>query len=47
MERGDAWLRLAHRSLHDGVVHIVVFPLRCDCVLLCGNGGGWRRVLAR
>ncbi|PWU88108.1 putative retrotransposon hot spot (RHS) protein [Trypanosoma cruzi] len=46
MERGDAWLRLAHRSVHGGVVHIVVLTLRCDCGLLCGNGGGWRRVLS-
>ncbi|RNC36324.1 hypothetical protein TcCL_Unassigned00708 [Trypanosoma cruzi] len=39
---GDAWLRLAHCSLHDGVVHIVVLTLRCDCGLLRGNGGGGR-----
>ncbi|RNC36383.1 retrotransposon hot spot (RHS) protein [Trypanosoma cruzi] len=44
---GDAWPRLAHRSVHDGVVHIVVLTLRCDCGLLRGNGGGWTRVLAR
>ncbi|RNC35179.1 retrotransposon hot spot (RHS) protein, partial [Trypanosoma cruzi] len=47
MERGDAWPRLAQRSVHDFAVHIVVLPLRCDCGLLCGDGGGWRRVLAR
>ncbi|RNC36156.1 hypothetical protein TcCL_Unassigned00890 [Trypanosoma cruzi] len=44
---GDAWLRLAHRSVHDNVVHIVVLTLRCDCGLLRGNGGRWRRVLTR
>ncbi|RNC41374.1 hypothetical protein TcCL_NonESM09074 [Trypanosoma cruzi] len=47
MERGDAWLRLAHCSVHDGVVRIVVLTLRCGCGPLCCNGGGWRRVLTR
>ncbi|RNC35261.1 retrotransposon hot spot (RHS) protein [Trypanosoma cruzi] len=47
MERGDAWPRFAHRSLHGGVVRIVVLTLRCNCGFLRGNGGGWRRVLAR
>ncbi|RNC39087.1 hypothetical protein TcCL_NonESM11606 [Trypanosoma cruzi] len=44
---GDAWLRLVHCSVHDGVVQIVVLTLQCDCGILRGNGGGWRRVLAR
>ncbi|RNC41327.1 hypothetical protein TcCL_NonESM09131 [Trypanosoma cruzi] len=44
---GGAWPRLAHCSVHGGVVHIVVLTLRYECGLLRGNGGGWRRVLAR
>ncbi|PWV15991.1 putative retrotransposon hot spot protein (RHS) [Trypanosoma cruzi] len=45
MERGDAWPRPAHCSVHDGVVHIVVLTLRCDSGLLCcmavGGGECW------